>query len=132
MRLTATTLIPPPNDSRLRSQPIGRLRAICSRDPETPSMRLRGRLDRANAEGFERFVAERYSGLRRELVLDIRSLASIDNWGLATIVAISRSLREAGGHLRLRCSQAVAHRILDLSNALDPVLPELNSVDRPA
>lgn len=119
--IAAPKVVPRADDRVLA---MGRLVARCS-PGRTPSLRLQGHLDHRNAVRFQTFVEQRCHAVTGQVEIDIRGLKSIDLFGLSVLICIGEYLRARGGRLRLRCSQSVAHRLLDVGKALDVLGDEI-------
>ena len=85
-----------------------------------------GRLNMVSAAGLRETVAVALAAGRTRIVIDLSGVEFVDSSGLGALIGCLKSVRQAGGDLRIAQPTAQVEMVLQLSN-LDRVLKSYGS-----
>jgi anti-sigma B factor antagonist len=89
------------------------------REDDVPVLRLRGELDRLNADRVDDAIRELAAGSSGALVLDVRGVEFIDSAGLRSLSRAHRLLAREGRTLVVRAPSPPVLQLIDLVGLRD-------------
>lgn len=82
-------------------------------------VRLDGELDLSTAGGVRAELERAVEGARRDVVVDLRSLAFLDSTGIHALIEAHERCVQGGRSLVVLLAPGAVHRILDVSGMLE-------------
>ncbi len=81
-------------------------------------VRVSGRLDAVTTPAFETYCQETLAQGERALILDLSPLEYISSAGLRGVLAVAKTVGEAGGEFTLANARGLVREVLDISGFL--------------